>query len=126
MYSAQERTRASRMGELALRFPDDFVTALAKEVAAKLAPLLVEPQQRVPNGTLAARITLDEFVALLPPAKRPETWKRWLYDHLGEAPREVAGKLGGDWFLDRERGLAWVEGLTDGVRSRAPVKGRHR
>jgi hypothetical protein len=56
----------------------------------------------------ARLLTLDELVAQLPPAKRPQTWKRWLYERTrrGEVPGCV--KLGGMLFFEREPALAWL------------------
>jgi hypothetical protein len=47
-------------------------------------------------------------VAALPKAKRPETWKRWLYERTrrGEVPGCV--KLGGMLFFERDPALAWL------------------
>jgi hypothetical protein len=47
-------------------------------------------------------------VAELPPAKRPDTWKRWLYERTrrGEVPGGV--KIGGMLFFEREPALAWL------------------
>jgi hypothetical protein len=61
----------------------------------------VEPQ----NTRL---LTLDELVAEFPTAKRPQTWKRWLYERTrrGEVPGCV--KLGGMLFFEREPALAWL------------------
>ena len=56
----------------------------------------------------ARLLTLDQLVAELPPAKRPQTWKRWLYERTrrGEIPGCV--KLGGMLFFEREPALAWL------------------
>jgi hypothetical protein len=47
-------------------------------------------------------MTLDQLIGELPAAKRPQTWKRWLYERTrrGEIPGCV--KLGGMLFFDRE------------------------
>ena len=61
----------------------------------------------------AQLLTLDQLVAELPPAKRPETWKRWLYERTrrGEIPGCV--KLGGMLFFQRESAVAWLRaGMT--------------
>jgi len=62
------------------------------------------------NGetSTATLLTLDQLVAELPPAKRPQTWKRWLYERTrrGEVPGCV--KLGGMLFFEREPALAWL------------------
>jgi hypothetical protein len=56
----------------------------------------------------ARLLTLDELVAELPTAKRPQTWKRWLYERTrrGEIPGCV--KLGGMLFFERESALSWL------------------
>ncbi len=83
-------------------------------LAAALAPRLAdELARRIPSrvseaSTAAHLLTLDELVAELPPAKRPQTWKRWLYERTrrGEIPGCV--KLGGMLFFERETVLAWL------------------
>jgi hypothetical protein len=87
------------------------VTVLAEVLAPRLAE---ELSARIPRATIsetattASLLTLDELVAELPPAKRPQTWKRWLYERTrrGEIPGCV--KLGGMLFFERESALAWV------------------
>jgi hypothetical protein len=84
------------------------------ELAAALAPRLAdELSARIPArpqqaSETARLLTLDELVAELPPAKRPETWKRWLYERTrrGEVPGCV--KLGGMLFFEREPALTWL------------------
>jgi hypothetical protein len=51
---------------------------------------------------------LTNWFAELPRAKRPQTWKRWLYERTrrGEIPGCV--KLGGMLFFEREPALAWL------------------
>ncbi len=73
---------------------------LADELSARIAP---------PRTSETARLlTLDELVAELPRAKRPETWKRWLYERTrrGEVPGCV--KIGGMLFFEREPALGWL------------------
>lgn len=86
------------------------VSLLADALAPRLA---AELSQRVPTATngdapSARLLTLDELVAQLPPAKRPQTWKRWLYERTrrGEVPGCV--KLGGMLFFEREPALSWL------------------
>ncbi len=87
------------------------VTVLAEALAPRLAE---ELSHRIPRTTVSERsetarlLTLDELVAELPPAKRPQTWKRWLYERTrrGEIPGCV--KLGGMLFFERESALAWL------------------
>ncbi len=75
---------------------------LADELSARVHPL---PQ---PASETARLLTLDELVAELPRAKRPETWKRWLYERTrkGEVPGCV--KIGGMLFFEREPALGWL------------------
>jgi hypothetical protein len=86
------------------------VTVLADALAPRLAE---ELSHRIPSrasepSSTARLLTLDELVAELPPAKRPQTWKRWLYERTrrGEIPGCV--KLGGMLFFEREPALAWL------------------
>ena len=80
--------------------------ALAPRLAAELSSRLRPPAAE--ETTTAQLLTLDELVAQLPPAKRPQTWKRWLYERTrrGEVPGCV--KLGGMLFFEREPALAWL------------------
>ena len=81
---------------------DALAPRLAKELSIRMPiPTSTEP----PTARL---LTLDELVAQLPPAKRPQTWKRWLYERTrrGEIPGCV--KLGGMLFFEREPALAWL------------------
>lgn len=81
--------------------------ALAPRIAEQLSNRL--PSVSIPTAPSSARLlTLDELVAELPPAKRPQTWKRWLYERTrrGEIPGCV--KLGGMLFFEREPALAWL------------------
>jgi hypothetical protein len=84
------------------RLADALAPRLAAELSARLRPPTSEP------ATTARLLTLDELVAQLPPAKQPQTWKRWLYERTrrGEIPGCV--KLGGMLFFEREPALAWL------------------
>jgi len=84
------------------RLADALAPRLAAELSARLRPSAGEP------GTTSTLLTLDELVAQLPPAKQPQTWKRWLYERTrrGEIPGCV--KLGGMLFFEREPALAWL------------------
>ena len=84
------------------------VTVLAEALAPRLAAEL-STRITAPEPAMASKLlTLDELVAELPPAKRPQTWKRWLYERTrrGEIPGCV--KLGGMLFFERETALAWL------------------
>jgi hypothetical protein len=83
------------------RLVDALVPRLAAELAAQT------PAAAAPDSSTAHLVTLDQLVAELPPAKRPETWKRWLYERTrrGEVPGCV--KLGGMLFFEREPTLNW-------------------
>ncbi len=83
-----------------------LVNALAPRIAAELAARA--PVAASESSPTARLLTLDQLVAELPPAKKPETWKRWLYERTrrGEVPGEV--KIGGMLFFDREPALAWL------------------
>jgi hypothetical protein len=84
-----------------------LVDALAPRLAEELSSRI--PPMATPEPASTARLlTLDQLVAELPPAKRPQTWKRWLYERTrrGEVPGCV--KLGGMLFFDREPALDWL------------------
>jgi hypothetical protein len=87
------------------------VAILADALAPRLAEELSSrvPAAATPGPAATARLlTLDELVAELPSAKRPQTWKRWLYERTrrGEVPGCV--KLGGMLFFERERAIDWL------------------
>lgn len=52
-----------------------LVDALVPRLAAELARTPAAAAHESPTARL---VTLDQLVAELPPAKKPETWKRWL------------------------------------------------
>ena len=84
-----------------------LVDALAPRLAEELSSRI--PATAIPDPAATARLlTLDELVAQLPPAKRPQTWKRWLYERTrrGEVPGCV--KLGGMLFFERELAIDWL------------------
>jgi hypothetical protein len=87
----------------------EAVSVLAEALAPRLAQ---ELSQRIPSSSepapTARLLTLDQLVAQLPPAKQPQTWKRWLYERTrrGEIPGCV--KLGGMLFFEREPALDWL------------------
>jgi hypothetical protein len=87
--------------------------ALAPKIARELSTRTPVASDRTPANTRL--LTLDQLVAEFPPAKRPQTWKRWLYERTrrGEIPGCV--KLGGMLFFEREPALAW---LRDGAPTR--------
>jgi len=87
------------------------VKVLADALAPRLAEELshrIPPTRVLEPATTAGLLTLDQLVAELPPAKPPQTWKRWLYERTrrGEVPGCV--KLGGMLFFEREPALAWL------------------
>ncbi len=87
------------------------VSVLADALAPRLAEELshrIPPTRVFEPASTARLLTLDELVAELPPAKRPQTWKRWLYERTRR--REVPGcvKLGGMLFFEREAALGWL------------------
>lgn len=79
--------------------------ALAPRLAQQLSRAVAPASEQAPTARL---LTLDQLVAELPPAKRPQTWKRWLYERTrrGEIPGCV--KLGGMLFFEREPALEWL------------------
>jgi hypothetical protein len=95
--------------------PFDQIAPLAAALAPRIAAELAARASAPVNGddSTAKLLTLDQLVAELPPAKRPETWKRWLYERTrrGEIPGCV--KLGGMLFFEREPAVAWLRaGMT--------------
>lgn len=98
----------------------EAVAALADALAPRIAQKLSHQITRTPDPEPAPTtrlLTLDELVAELPPAKRPQTWKRWLYERTrrGEIPGSV--KLGGMLFFDREPALTWLRtGAANGTK----------
>jgi hypothetical protein len=98
----------------------ETVVALADALAPRIAEKLshqVTPTPAPEPAPTARLLTLDELVAELPPAKRAQTWKRWLYERTrrGEIPGCV--KLGGMLFFDREPALTWLRaGRANGTR----------
>lgn len=90
---------------------------LAEALAPRLAQQLSHAVATSSEQTSTARLlTLDQLVAELPPAKRPQTWKRWLYERTrrGEIPGCV--KLGGMLFFEREPALDWLRAGATTVR----------
>ena len=97
---------------------DDLVELVANRLADKLAPRIAQElaghNVAPPAVGMSALLTLDELVAELPAGKRPETWKRWLYERLRQGERDAertvpgAVKLGGSWFFDPEQVRAWL------------------
>src|SRR5262245_50383044 len=81
--------------------------ALAPRIAEQLAQVGRAPAAGAEAPATARLLTLDELVAELPRAKRPQTWKRWLYERTrrGEIPGCV--KLGGLLFFERAPALPW-------------------
>jgi hypothetical protein len=87
------------------------VTVLAEALAPRLAEELSSriPRATITEGAPASRLlTLDELVAELPQAKRPQTWKRWLYERTRRDEIPGCVKLGGMLFFERETALAWL------------------
>lgn len=84
------------------------VDALAEALAPRIARELAARPATIAGTPSGRLLTLDQLVAELPAAKRPQTWKRWLYERTrrGEIPGCV--KLGGMLFFDREPALAWL------------------
>lgn len=94
--------RSSEVEAMLERLVDVLASRVADELEAR-RPL----EAPIPPST-AALLTLDEVVAELPAGKRPETWKRWLYERTrrGEVPGCV--KLGGSLFFDAEAVRGWI------------------
>jgi hypothetical protein len=93
---------------------------LAELLADALAPkLAAQPaaRQPTPAGTSAPSrrlLTLDELVAQLPAGKKPQTWKRWIYERTRRGHVPGCHKLGRTLFFDPETTLPWLlAGGTD-------------
>jgi hypothetical protein len=99
--ATEPATKPGGETEAVTELADVLAPRLAQELSHRIPPSL-EP---APTARL---LTLDQLVAELPPAKRPQTWKRWLYERTrrGEIPGCV--KLGGMLFFDRDPALAWL------------------
>ena len=103
--SAQSENRAARSSPtpsaVAL-----LAEALAPKLAQELSSRIPAPLDQAPSS--ARLLTLDQLVAELPPAKRPQTWKRWLYERTRRSEIPGCVKLGGMLFFEREPALAWL------------------
>jgi hypothetical protein len=85
---------------------DRLAEALAPRLAAELSTRLHAPtDEAAPTARL---LTLDQLVAELPHGKRPETWKRWLYERTRRGDIPGCVKLGGMLFFEREPALTWI------------------
>jgi hypothetical protein len=93
-----------------------LVERLADAVATRLADILAERQPaRLDDQPSRKLLTLDQFVALLPAGKTPQTWKAWLYQRTRLSQVPGCHKLGGRLFFDPDRALAWLlAGATSG------------
>jgi len=101
---------SSLAGQGDTRRPLEEVAELADALVPRLVDQLAAraPAPGEAELTTAHLLTLDQLVGALPNAKKPETWKRWLYERTrrGEVPGCV--KLGGMLFFEREPALAWL------------------
>jgi hypothetical protein len=93
------------LGQLVELIVEELAPRIADEVATRLAL----PEAQAQGAAMSELVALDALVDRLPGTKKPETWKRWLYERLRR--REVPGavKLGGNWFLDEPRFRTWLE-----------------
>jgi hypothetical protein len=85
-----------------------IATALAPKLAAQLAA--TQPTAEPPRS--ARLLTIDELVAQLPTGKKPETWKRWIYERSRRGQIPGCHKLGGSLFFDPDQTLPWLIPLT--------------
>jgi hypothetical protein len=98
---------ASALEPLLERFAELVAVQLAERLAAPAAA-----QERLPTRRL---ITLDELVTQLPAGRKPETWKRWLYQRTRHQQVPGAVKIGGRLFFDAQITLPWLQtGCTVG------------
>ena len=87
-----------------------LVELLADRVADHVADRVIERlkttlEPQAPSGGL---LTLDDLVRLLPATKKPQTWRRWLYEKLRRGEVPGACKLGGSWFFRPDTTLEWL------------------
>ncbi len=92
--------------------PAALVGQLVELIAAALAPKLaarLAPSQLSATETPSSRlVTLDQLIDQLPRGKKPETWKRWLYERTRRGQVPGCHKLGGTLFFDSEQTLPWI------------------
>ena len=93
---------------LLAQFADLVADALAPRLAEAIARQSLRPAAA--EEPLRRLVTLDQLVALLPPGKKPETWRRWLYERTRHHAVPGAEKIGGRWFFDTERTIPWLLG----------------
>ena len=86
---------------------EQLADLLATRVANRLSSQLNEPPQ--PAAPARRLLTLEELVARLPAGKKPETWKRWLYQRTRHQQVPGGVKIGGRWFFDAQVTLPWLE-----------------
>jgi hypothetical protein len=114
--TVEAHTTRHRNGEPA-ELLEPLVSLFADALAERLAERLSDSHNAAPERPATATlITLDELVAELPSAKRPETWKRWLYERTrrGDVPGCV--KLGGTLFFEAETVRDWLSSGAGPVR----------
>ena len=87
---------------------DTLLELVADRVADQITTRL-SSAQNVSDRAEPPLLSLDELVAELPPAKRPETWKGWLYERLPRGDVPGAVKLGGRWFFRAAEVRAWIQ-----------------
>ena len=89
---------------------EPLLTHLARELAPLLADELAARAPAPAGRPGSSRLlTLDELVAELPAGKRPETWKRWLYERTRRGEVPGCFKIGGSLFFDLEEVHGWLE-----------------
>jgi hypothetical protein len=89
---------------------EPLLERLAELLAAKLVPHLQPAATNANEASPPSRrlLTLEQLVQLLPPGKKPGTWRAWFYGRtrLGQVPGQH--KIGGRLFFDPEQTLPWL------------------
>ena len=103
MNTPPTRNRATPNGE-------DVLNTLVELLADRVADRVIERLKTTlePRANSDRLLTLDELVGLLPATKKPQTWRRWLYEKLRRGEVPGACKLGGSWFFRPDTTLEWL------------------
>ena len=83
---------------------DRLAAALAPRLAAELAARQPPSAEALPSRLLS----LDELIDRLPRSKKPQTWKRWLYERTRRGAIPGCHKLGGRLYFDPDTLDGWL------------------
>jgi hypothetical protein len=107
---------------------EQVARTLAEALAPQLAAALAARHHPSSDAQLGSRrlLSLDQLVERLPTAKKPETWKRWLYQRTRHGAIPGCHKIGGRLFFDVETTLEWLEkGCTQAELDRSAKQSLH-